>query len=187
MAKVILGMTVSLDGFVNDSHGSVDALYADLDMLRNTEPMQHSIQHTGAVVMGRNAFAMAEDPDWYAGDYEYQVPIFVLTHQAPKKHPKETGSLTFTFVTDGIESAIRQAKAAAGDKDVTVIGGASTAQQCLRAGLVDELEIDIMPVLLGGGLRFFQDTGMEGAGLERLSVVELPAGRTHHRYRVKGL
>ena len=184
MARVILGMTISLDGFINDQNGSVGALYVDFDTLRNTEPMQESIQNTGAVVMGRNAFAMAEDSDTYASNYEFQVPIFVLTHQPPKKHPKETDSLTFTFVTDGIESAIRQAKAAAGNKDVTVIGGASTAQQCLKARLVDELEIDIMPVLLGGGQRLFDAINSHQIQLERLSVMELPSGRTHLTFRV---
>jgi dihydrofolate reductase len=108
MAKVILGMTMSLDGYINDRIGSVGALYADLDTLRNTEAMRESIQGTGAVVMGRNAFAMADDPDSYAGNYEYQVPIFVLTHHVPRRHPKETDTLTFTFVMDGIESAILQ-------------------------------------------------------------------------------
>ena len=92
--------------------------------------------------------------------------------------------MTFTFVTDGIESAIEQAKAAAGDKDVTVVGGASTAQQCLKAGLVDELHIDVMPVLLGGGLRPFEDIGLEQIQLERMKVMELPAGRTHLSFRV---
>ena len=184
MGKVILGMTISLDGFINDRGGSVGALYPDLDTLRNTEPMRESIQNTGAVVMGWNAYAMAEDPDSYAGNYEFQVPIFVLTHKAPKRHPKETHDLTFTFVTDGIESAIGQAKAAAGDKDVAVIGGASTAQQCLTAGLVDELHMDIMPVLLCGGLRPFEDIGTEQIQLERLTVIELPAGRTHLRFGI---
>jgi dihydrofolate reductase len=127
---------------------------------------------------------MAEDPDWFAGNYEYQVPIFVLTHEPPKRQPKETNEITFTFVTDGIESAIRQAKVAAGDKDVNIIGAASTAQQCLKAGLADELHIDIMPVLLGGGLRPFEDVGPEQVQLERIKVVELPAGRTHLRFRV---
>ena len=83
--------------------------------------------------MGWNAFAMAKDPDFYAGNYEFQVPIFVLTHEVPRKHPKETDQPKFTFVTGGIGGAIRQAKAAAGEKDVVVIGGASAAQQCLRA------------------------------------------------------
>jgi dihydrofolate reductase len=87
-------------------------------------------------------------------------------------------------VTDGIESAIGQAKAAAGDKDVNVIGAASTAQQCLEAGLADELHIDIMPVFLGAGLRPFEDIGERQIQLERLKVVELPDGRTHLRFRV---
>lgn len=133
--------------------------------------------------MGRNSFAMAEDPDWFAGNYEYQVPIFVLTHQPPRKHPKETDRLTFTFVTDGIESAIKQAVIAAGDKDVNVIGAASTTQQCLRAGLADELQVDIMPVFLGGGLRVFEDMDAR-IQLERIKVMDLPGGRTHIKFRL---
>ena len=120
MGKVVLGMTMSLDGFINDRSGSVEALYPDLAQLRDIDPLKESIQNTGAVVMGRNLFDMAEDPDSLAGNYEYQVPIFVLTHQPPKKHLKETDELTFAFVTDGIESAIRRAKAAAGDKEVNI-------------------------------------------------------------------
>jgi dihydrofolate reductase len=183
MGTVILGTTMSLDGFINDSRGSVDALYSDLADWRDTELGIESIQNTGAVVMGRNSFAMAEDPDWFAGNYEYQVPIFVLTHQPPRKHPKKTGRLTFTFVTDGIGSAIEQAKAVAGDKDVNIIGAASTAQQCLQAGLADELHVDIMPVLLGGGLRLFEHLDAGQIMLERIKVVELPGGRTHLRFR----
>ncbi len=146
--------------------------------------MQESIRNTGAVVMGRNAFAMAEDPDSYAGNYEFQVPIFVLTHQAPKRHPRETNDLTFTFVKDGIQNAVEEARAAAGDKNVVVIGGASTARQCLHAGLADELHIDIMPVLLCSGLRLLEGIGTEQLQLERLAVMELPAGRTHLKFRV---
>ena len=184
MAKVILGTTISLDGFINDRSGSVSALYPDLAALRETETLRESIQNTGAVVMGRNSFAMADDPDSIADNYEYQVPIFVLTHHPPIKQPKENDRLTFTFVMDGIQSAIAQAKAAAGDKDVTVIGAASITRQCLSAGLADELHIDIMPVLLGGGLRLFEDTGMEPTQLERLKVIELPDGRTHLSFRI---
>lgn len=182
MGQVICGMTLSLDGFVNDRDGSVSALYSDFETMLDSEPMRESLRETGAVVMGRHAYAMAEDPDWYAGNYEFQVPIFVLTHDIPRKHPKETGQLKFTFVTDGVESAIRQAKAAAGEKDVTVIGGASTIQQCIRAGVVDVLHIDIMPVLLGDGLRLFG--GGESVQLERLAVMALPGGRTHLKFRV---
>jgi len=184
MSKVVAGMTISLDGFVNDSSGSVASLYSDFESFKETEPFMESIEKTGAVVMGRNAFAMAKDPDWYAHNYEYQVPIFVVTHQIPDKHPRETDNLSFTFVTDGVESAIQQAKLAAGDKDVTVIGGASVIRQCLMAEVVDELHIDVMPILLCGGLRFFEDPGNPPALLERLDVVDLPAGRTHLKFRV---
>lgn len=184
MGKVILGVTISLDGFAEDSNGSVGALYPDLDTLRNTEVMREAIQNTGAVVMEWKEFAMAEDPDWFAGNYEFQVPIFVFTHKVPEKHPKETDTLTFTFVTDGIENAIRQAKAAAGHRDITIIGSASTAQQCLKAGLADELHIDIIPLFLYGGFRPFEDIGTKPIRMEKIKVVELPAGRIHLRFLV---
>jgi dihydrofolate reductase len=184
MGKVVVGMTMSLDGFINDRNGSVEALYPDLATLRYIDPLKESIQNTGAVVMGRNSFAMSEDPDWFAGNYEYQVPIFVLTHQVPKKMPKQTDTLTFTFVTDGIESAVEQAKSAAGDKEVNIIGAANTAQQCLQAGLADELHVDIMPVFLGAGLRAFDEINKSRIHLERIKVMELPGGRTHLRFRI---
>jgi dihydrofolate reductase len=184
MGKVVLGMTMSLDGFINDRTGSVEALYPDLAAWRETEPGKESIQNTGAVVMGRNSYAMSEDPDWFAGNYEYQVPIFVLTHRPPAKMPKPTDQLTFTFVTDGIQSAIQQAKVAAGDREVNIIGAANTARQCLKEGLADELHVDIMPVLLGNGLRVFEDLGTETIRLERIKVMELPGGRTHLRFRI---
>jgi dihydrofolate reductase len=83
MAKVIVGMTMSLDGFVADKSGSAN-LYPDLALLRSTEYMAAMIEETGAVLMGKRTFEMAENPDWYVGHYEYQVPIFVLTHEQPK-------------------------------------------------------------------------------------------------------
>ncbi len=184
MAKVILGVTISLDGFAEDSNGSVGALYPDLGTLRNTDVLQESIRTTGSVVMAWKEFAMAEDPDWFAGNYEYQVPIFVFTDKAPRKHPKETDRLTFTFVTDGIKSAILQAKAAAGGKNVTIIGSASTTGQCLKAGLADELHIDIIPLFLYGGFRPFEDIGTKPIRMEKIKAIELPAGRTHLRFRV---
>lgn len=184
MGKVILGVTNSLDGFAEDSNGSVGALYPDLETLRDTEILRESQRNTGAVVMAWKEFAMAEDPDWFAGNYEYQVPIFVFTDKAPKKHPKETNKLTFTFVTDGIESAVRQAKATAGEKNVTIIGSASTTAQCIRAGLADELHIDIIPVFLKAGFRPFEGIDNKSFKVERIKVVELPAGRTHLRFRV---
>lgn len=95
MAKVVLGVTISLDGFAEDRNGSVSPLYPDLELYDNTEVMRETIQNTGAVVMAWKEYAMAEDPDWFAGNYEFQVPIFVFTDKSPKKHPKETGRLTF--------------------------------------------------------------------------------------------
>jgi dihydrofolate reductase len=184
MGKLVLGMTMSLDGFINDPNGSVAALYPDLDAWRETIPGKESIENTGLVVMGRNSFDMAEDPDWFADNYEYQVPSFVLTCNPPKKMPMQTDDLPIAFITDGIQSATQQAKAAAGDKDVTIIGAASTAGQCLKAGLADELHVDIMPVFLGGGLHPFENIRSESIQLERIRVMELPAGRTHLRFRI---
>jgi dihydrofolate reductase len=175
-------MTMSLDGFVNDPNGSVGSLFSDFAELSSTELMQEQIRNTGAVVMGRRTYDMADDPDTYVEHYEFQVPIFVLTQQAPKKLPKQSDRLTFTFVADGVERAIAQAKAAAGDKDVVVVGGANIIQQCLRLGLADELQVDIMPVLLGGGLRLFEHTG-DGAKLEKIKVFETSM-RTSLHFRI---
>lgn len=177
-------MTMSLDGYINDREGSVGALYPDLATLRDTELMRETIQQTGAVVMGRKAFAMAEDPDSYADNYEFQVPIFVLTHHVPKPPPRQTDRLTFCFCTDGVECAIDQAKEAARGRDVMIIGGASTAQQCLRAGVVNELHVTVMPVILGGGTRLFGDGGEEQIRLEKTKTVELGSGGTYLEFRV---
>ncbi|MGP4062880.1 dihydrofolate reductase family protein [Halobacillus sp. H74] len=183
MAKVVLGMTMSLDGYINDRKGSVGRLYRDMEELRKSEIMQESIQNTGAVVMGRNAYDMAGDPDLYAENYEFQVPIFVICKNEPLKPPKESEGLTFTFVTQGIESAIDQAKEVAGNKEVTVIGGAKTGQRCIKAELVDELHIDIMPVLLCEGIKLFEYIGEVPIELEKISLREI-GERTCIQFRV---
>ena len=189
MAKVIFGMTMSLDGYVNDLNGSVGCLFSDFaagnvqdESIQNNEVMQEAMRNTGSVVMGKNAFLMAGDLDSYADTYEFQVPIFVLTEEIPEKKPKENKNLNFTFITGGIGAAISQAKEAAGDKDVTIIGGARTGQQALRADLVDEIQIDIMPAIFGGGLRLFEDIGTE-IELEKVRVVEMSV-RKHLKFRV---
>jgi dihydrofolate reductase len=181
MGKVVGGMTFSLDGFVSDSHGDVSRLYPDLGELRQTAMLQEEIRTTGAVVMGRRSYDMG-DPDSFAENYEYQVPIFVLTHHIPATKPKETDTLSVTFVTDGVESALAQAKAAAGDKNVLLIG-ASVNQQCLNAGLCDELHIGIMPVLLGDGLRLFEHLDVAHITLEKARIFESGA-RTDMWFRV---
>jgi dihydrofolate reductase len=183
MGKVILGLTISLDGFAEDSKGSVNTLYADLDLLKETEVMKESILTTGSVVMSKKEYGMAEDPDWYV-DYEYQVPIFVFTDKAPEKHPKESDKVTITFVTTGVADAILQAKAAAGEKDVNIIGSALTTPLCLKTGLVDELQVDIVPWFLRTGFRPFEDLDNSDVKLERVQLVGLPAGRTHISYKI---
>ncbi len=144
---------------------------ADLDEL---------IETTGAVVMGRRTYDMPRGD--YTG-YEYQVPIFVLTHHVPERAAKAPEGMSFTFVTDGVESAVEKAKAAAGGRNVMVIGGANTAQQCLKAGLLDDVLIRLMPVLLGEGLQLFEHMGDKQIQLERVGVVEFPT-RTDMRFRV---
>jgi dihydrofolate reductase len=129
MGKVIAGMSMSLDGYIDDHNGSVEKLYSDFAELHDVPTFQEMIKNTGAVVMGRHVYEMADPFLWANDDYEFQTPIFVLTHTPPAKYPKGNDRLTFTFVTDGVESAISQAKKAAGKKDVQVIG-ANTIQGC---------------------------------------------------------
>lgn len=182
MAKVIVGMTTSLDGFVADESGSASRLYPDLAALRSTAYMSEDIEKTGAVLMGKRTFAMG-DPDSYVGNYEFQVPIFVVTHEPPHVVPKQDEHLTFTFVTDGVESAVAQATAAAGNKIVQVVGGPGLARQLLLAGLVDELRVDVMPVLLGSGLRLLEDVRLARIQIEKIGVQEVGA-RTSLSFRV---
>jgi dihydrofolate reductase len=134
----------------------------------------------GAVVMGRRMFDIAERP--WGDDPPFHMPVFVLTHRARDPLVKQGGT-TFTFVTDGIERALEQAREAAGDKDVGVAGGANVAQQYLRAGLLDELQIHLVPILLGGGVRLFDQLGDARIELETTRVVESPQV-THLRFRV---
>ena len=181
MTKVVAGMTMSLDGFVTDPDGRVDRLYPDLAALRGTDYMNTEIERTGAVLMGRRTFEMGE-PDSFVGNYEFQVPIFVLTHHPPRTVPKQDERLTFTF-GDDLASMVERARAAAGDRVVQVVGGASVIQQLLGAGLVDELRVDVMPVILGGGLRLLEN--VEPARLEKIEVEEVGA-RTSFTFRVVG-
>jgi dihydrofolate reductase len=182
MGKVYAGMNLSLDGFINDRNGGVGPLYPDLEAMHEQTLLKEAMQSVGAVVMGRRAFEMGE-PDSYVDNYEFQTPIFVLTHHAPEQAPKQSDQLTFTFVSNGVASAIAQAKAAAGDKDVIIIGGASTIQQCLNAGLVEELQLGFVPVLLGGGLRLFDHIDTNRIKLE-ISRVLPYADHTDLVYRV---
>jgi dihydrofolate reductase len=178
VTKVIAGYTTSIDGFVADDQNGVERLYPDLADLHDKPYMKDLIADTGAVLMGRHTFQMA-DPDTLADGYEFQVPIFIVTHHPPAHQPKENGRISFTFVTDGIESAVKKAKAAAKDRNVMVVGGANLAGQLFAANLVDELHVDVMPMLLGSGLRFW------GAGFEHLRLETIDVSRTGERTTLK--
>ena len=156
----------------------------------DSEVVEESIRNTAATVMGRRMFSGGEGPwqddpnadAWWGDDPPFHHPVFVLTHHARAPVAKEGGT-PFTFVTDGIQAALEQARAAAGDRDVAVAGGADVAQQYLKAGLLDELQLHLVPVLLGDGVRLLDLTGAP-VRLERTRVIESPTGVTHLRYGV---
>jgi dihydrofolate reductase len=179
MAKIVFGMTMSLDGFINDASGSGALLSPNLAELDQTGLMQEAIGATGAVVMGRRTFEGASDPDSYADSYKFQVPIFVITSHAPERNPKGNGHLHFTFVNSA-EAAVEQARQAAGERDVVVVGGPNVGWQVLKAGLVDELQIGIMPVLLGQGQHLFSHLEGMQIMLTKTRVVE--AGQCTYLY-----
>ena len=150
---------------------------------------EEALDNVGATIMGRKMFGggpgpWGEDPweGWWGDDPPFRTPVFVLTHHEREPLVKDGGT-TFTFVTDGIESALAQARDAAGGKDVSLGGGAEVAQQYLAAGLVDELWLNVVPVLLGGGTRLFDNLSASDVGLEQVQVVEAP-GVAHLKYRV---
>jgi dihydrofolate reductase len=142
------------------------------------------------VLMGRRMFsggggAWEDDPNadgWWGDNPPFGVPVFILTHHARETVTKQGGT-TFTFVTEGIEAALAQARAAAGEKNISVAGGANLVQQCLRAGLIDELQLHLSPLLLGDGVRLFDDLGADQPKLEATRVIDSPTV-THIRYRV---
>ena len=210
MTTVFVDITMSLDGYVagpNITHEEPlgeggEALHEwayGLESWREShgreggerghdhEVMAASIARTGATVMGRRMYSGGsgpwdEDPNaggWWGDEPPFHGPVFVATHHA--REPREMkGGTTFTFVTDGVAAAIEQARAAAGDRDVKIAGGANVAQQALAAGLVDELELHVAPILLGGGVPLFGGTGpkLECTGAAHSPLV------THLHYRV---
>jgi dihydrofolate reductase len=209
MGQVILEITMSLDGYVAGPDQSPDApLGVGGEQLHEwalalaswqdahggdrgatgpeDEMHQASIDRTGATIMGRNMFGGGGGEwdfgwqGWWGDEPPFHHPVFVLTH-----HPREPLTLadtTFTFVTDGIESALAQAREAAGGKDVKVAGGAEAVNEYLAAGLVDELLLHIAPLLLGSGSRLFEGVGP--VRLERTDAVESAFGVAHGTYRV---
>jgi dihydrofolate reductase len=213
MGRVVLDITTSLDGFVAGPNATLEQPLGEggerlhewivgLESWRRqhglaggeTGPdddlLREGVEATGAFVMGRRMFSGGEGPweddpradGWWGDEPPFHAPVFILTHHAREPVTKEGGT-TYTFVTDGVEVAFAQARAAAGDKNVGVAGGASVAQQFLAAGLLDEIQLHVAPVLLGGGVRLFEDLGTERIELEPTRVLSSPAV-THVRYRV---
>jgi dihydrofolate reductase len=215
MGKLTVDISMSLDGFVAGPNQTLDhplgeggdglhewafatASWRERHGLSggetnaDSEVVEESLRNTGATVMGRRMYSGGEGPwendpnadGWWADDPPFGHPVFILTHHAREPVAKQGGT-TFTFVTDGIEAALEQARAAAGDKDVVVAGGADVIQQYLKAGLLDELQIHVVPMLLGGGVPLFEDhLGPERRELECTRVIESPAV-THLRYRFR--
>jgi dihydrofolate reductase len=207
MARLRLQISVSLDGFVAGPNPSVEHPIGEGGLQlhewvfklaawrrphgleggeidESTSVVEESLENIGAVVMGRNMFGGGEGPwgdwdGWWGDEPPFRMPVFVVTHHA--REPLVKGETTFFFVTDGVDSALAQAKAAAGGKDVALGGGADVAQQYLRAGLLDELELHVVPVLLGDGTRLFDGTG--GVRLELVRTVQAPEV-VHLKYRV---
>jgi dihydrofolate reductase len=213
VSKLRLKITMSLDGFVagpnqseedplgvggEELHNWVVPLAAFRQMhgeqggdVNASSPIvERWFENIGATVMGRNMFGGGPGPwgdnqwnGWWGDDPPFHHPVFVLTHHT--RDPLEMqGGTTFYFVTDGIESALEQAKEAAGGKDVSLGGGADVAQQYLAAGVIDELEISVVPLLLGDGARLFDNLGAANIELEQVRAVEAP-GVTHLQYRAK--
>jgi dihydrofolate reductase len=196
MATVTCDMAMSLDGYVAGTDQRLDEPFGDgprgrLHRWRFEQPEQNAaeiaaVTAAGAYVMGRNMFGPgrgAWDPDWtgwWGEEPPYHAPVFVLTH-----HPREPltmkGGTTFTFVTGGIRAALDRARAAAGDADVAIAGGAATANQYLAAGLIDELRLHVVPLVLGAGERLFEavaDVDLEPVSVRQNELV------THLTYRV---
>ena len=187
MTNVTFNLSMSLDGFVAGPNDEIDPLHDWLfggehpsrsGFGRMTEEsravLDAGIDDLGAIVVGRNTFEVSGR---WGGTPLFGAPTFVVTHSPPTENRGE-----FTYVTEGVEAAIEQARAAAGEKDVSVMG-AIVPQQAIRAGLVDEFVIHLIPVLLGEGKRLFDHLGGR-VDLERTQVVEAPEGVTHLRFRV---
>ncbi|NUR69473.1 MAG: dihydrofolate reductase [Hamadaea sp.] len=191
--SIVVSLSMSLDGFSAGPDVAVERpmgeggerlhewlFQGDADPSGvDTRVAQELSAVTGAVVLGRRTFDVGVGL-WQ--DTPFPVPSFVLTHEV--REQQQMKSAAFTFVTDGIGSALRQARAAAVDKDVLVMGGARTAQQAIAAGLADEIQIQLVPVLLGSGVRLFDQLGTEHIELERTRVLGSPHV-THLRFRVR--
>jgi len=184
MGQVILDVSMSLDGFIAGPNHEIEPLHDWIFEERATAGkalLEEALAATGAVIMGRRTFDLVDGPQGWLGPdgTPFALPVFVLTSEALE--PVTKGVTEFTFVADGIQRAHALAGAAAGEKNVAVMG-ANTTQQALRAGLLDELTIHLVPVLLGSGIRLFGDLD-EDVTLVRTALAE-DDQVSHHRFHV---
>jgi dihydrofolate reductase len=192
MSKLVSNISVSLDGFITDPNASVGTplegndpgRLSDWQFDAKTETdaaiVDEMYESTGAVLMGKRMFDVGFEP--WGDPPPYGMPVFIVTHEEREPLPMQGGT-TYTFVTDGIEAALELARAAAGDKNVGIWGGANIIREYLRAGLLDEMQIHLIPVLFGDGIRLFEDLGPERIELRRTSSIETPSA-THFRFEV---
>jgi dihydrofolate reductase len=164
--------------------------YEGIDPNPSSPLIEYGVDSAGATIMGRNMFGPIRDEwgdedwkGWWGDDPPFHHPVFVLTNHPRASVPMEGGT-TFHFVTDGIESALAQAREAAGDKDVVIGGGAQTARQYLSAGLVDEFFLTVSPVILGSGERLLDGLDASALQLEQVELIE-GNGATHIRYLIR--
>ncbi|MBB5868009.1 dihydrofolate reductase [Allocatelliglobosispora scoriae] len=192
MALVISSISMSLDGFFTGPNPRVGLSMGEdgrrlHDWLRHSTPADDEVlgeafTACGAILMGRDSYDRSEGAQgWGRGGPVGKVPCFVVTHRAPDPGTVVAPDV-FTFVTDGFVSALEQAKAAAGERWVGLHGG-SVAQQAIKAGMLDELQIHLVPILLGGGTRLLEHLGVGPIELKQIRVVETP-NATHLRFRV---
>lgn len=182
MGKVTATMSISLDGYIAGPNDNVERLHEWMFPPKGSfeKVAEEMFKDVGAIVMGRRMFDLGEGP--WGENPPFHMPVFVLTHKPRAKVVKEGGT-TFTLVTEGMESTLKQAQAAARDKDVLVAGGANAVQQYLKAGVLDEIRLHLIPVLLGSGTRLFDQPGAGPIELESIKVIDAP-GVTHLRFRV---
>ena len=212
MGKVVVDISMSLDGFVAGPNPTLEEPLGEKgeelhewvvrtnywrerhgleggEEDEDSEVIREAFSSVGASVMGRKMFSGGSGPwesdprsmGWWGDEPPFHTPVFVLTHHA--REPEEMqGGTTFFFVTDGIEAAIQQARAAAGERNVAIGGGANAIQQALAAGLVDELQVHVAPILLGGGTRLFRE-GADPIRLEATRVLASPRA-THVKFDV---
>jgi dihydrofolate reductase len=213
MTKLVLDITMSLDGFVAGPNQTLEeplgeggerlhdwivglAAWREQHGLEGGETtpdsdvVDEAKRETGAILMGRRMFSGGSGPweddpkadGWWGDDPPFGVPVFVLTHHERERVTKQGGT-SYTFVTEGIEAALEEARAEAAEKNVSIAGGADVAQQYLSARLLDELQIHVAPRLLGDGVRLLDNLGTSPPELELTQVIPTPAV-THLKYRV---